>query len=185
MSGSEAAPGTCPAPAYRAASENCRSQEDCQICGALHITAPWLDRGSTGFRFDPPHGWHFRWRRSGRRQRLTDSKAHHGNLLLLGHDDLLGQPPDLRVAAVAKHGKRHVDRALMMRHHHRDKIGIDVAGRLHRHVAHHFFHGGDVLGQEGGFRTGTGGRCRANLRIGRRERLGRRKEGGSNGAQDR
>jgi hypothetical protein len=26
-----------------------------------------------------------------------------------------------------------------------------LAGRLHRHIAHHFFHGGAVLGQEGGF----------------------------------
>jgi hypothetical protein len=64
----------------------------------------------------------------GRRQRLTDGEAHGGNLLLLGHDDLLRQPPDLRVAAVAKHRNSYVDRALMMRHHHRYEIGIDVAG---------------------------------------------------------
>jgi len=119
------------------------------------------------------------------RQRLTDSEAHHRNLLLLGHDDLLGQPPDLWIAAVAKHGKRHVDRALMMRHHHRHKVGINIAGRLHCHTAHHFFHGGGVLGQEGGFCTDIGDRRRANLRVYRRKRLGRRKEDGSNGAHDR
>ena len=100
------------------------------------------------------------------RQRLTDSEAHHRNLLLLGHDDLLGQPPDLWIAAMAKHGKRHVDRTLMMWDHHRHKIGINIAGRLHRHIGHHFFHGGDVLGQEGGFCTDAGNGSRAEVRIG-------------------
>jgi hypothetical protein len=39
------------------------------------------------------------------------------DLLLLGHDDLLRQPPDLRVALVAKRRYGHVDRTLMVRHH--------------------------------------------------------------------
>jgi hypothetical protein len=72
---------------------------------------------------------------------------------------------------------RHVDSTLMVRNHHRDKIRIDIAGRLYRHVVHHFSHGGIVLDQEGGFRTDTG--CRADVRIGHWEQLGRRKEGGS------
>jgi len=69
---------------------------------------------------------------------MSDGKAHNGNFLLLGHDDLLGQSPDLRVATVAKHRKRHVDRTLMVRNHHRDKVRVDVAGR-----------GGDARGQIG------------------------------------
>ena len=110
---------------------------------------------------------------------MSDGKAHNGNFLLLGHDDLLGQSPDLRVATVAKHRKRHVDRTLMVRNHHRDKVRVDVAGRLYRHVVHHFSHGGLVLDQEGGFRTDTGDGCRADVQIGHWEQLGRRKEGGS------
>ena len=63
-------------------------------------------------------------------------------------DDFLRQPAELFVAAVAKHGLRHVDRALMMRHHHRDEIAVDIAGRLDRHVRHHLVHGGVIVRQE-------------------------------------
>ena len=66
-----------------------------------------------------------------------------------------------------------------------DRYVNNIAGRLHCHTAHHFFHGGGVLGQEGGFCTDIGDRRRANLRVYRRKRLGRRKEDGSNGAHDR
>jgi hypothetical protein len=51
--------------------------------------------------------------------------------------------------AVAKHRHRHVVALLMVRHHHSHEVGIDVAGRLHRHVVHHLCHGCAVLGQNG------------------------------------
>jgi len=51
--------------------------------------------------------------RQKRRQWLADREPHGGDFLLLGDDDFLGEPPDLRVATVAKHGDGHVDRALM------------------------------------------------------------------------
>src|SRR5215469_2078371 len=53
-------------------------------------------------------------RRRGGRQRLADRQPHGGDLLLLVDDDLLRQASDLRVAPVAEHGHRHVDRALMV-----------------------------------------------------------------------
>jgi len=46
-----------------------------------------------------------------------------------------------------------------------DRYVNNIAGRLHCHTAHHFFHGGGVLGQEGGFCTDIGDRRRANLRV--------------------
>ena len=50
--------------------------------------------------------------------------------------------------AVAQFGLSHVDRALVVRNHHRDEIPVDVAGGLHGHVVHHLRHGGVVFRQE-------------------------------------
>src|SRR5439155_24991499 len=47
------------------ATENCRREESCQTRGTLHITAPWLDRGLTGFRIDLPQSRHLHWRSLG------------------------------------------------------------------------------------------------------------------------
>ena len=78
----------------------------------------------------------------------TDSEPHHGDLLLLCNDNFLSKPLDLRVAPVAKHRSRHRDRALMVRHHHGDEVGINIACGLHCHIVHHFLHGCAVLGHE-------------------------------------
>ena len=80
-------------------------------------------------------------------------QPHRGDLLLLGDDDLLREAPELLVAAVAQLRLRHVDRALVVRHHHRDEVGVDVARRLDVHAVHHLCHGGLVLGQERRFQA--------------------------------
>src|SRR5262245_44452352 len=102
MSGSEAAPGTCPAPACRPPRRTVNTRRPAR--NALHFMSRLL--GSVGglarFQLGPLHRWLLRWRRSRRRHRLTDSEAHHRDLLLLGHNDLLSQPLDLRVATMAK-----------------------------------------------------------------------------------
>jgi hypothetical protein len=46
----------------------------------------------------------------------------------------------LLVMALAQYGLRHVDRALMVRHHRRDEITVDIAGRPDHHVGHHLVH---------------------------------------------
>jgi len=67
------------------------------------------------------------------------SEPHRWYLLLffLGNDNLLCQPASCSLWPYLKLGLRHVDRALMVRHHHCDKIAIDIAGRLDRHIRHH------------------------------------------------
>jgi hypothetical protein len=115
---------------------------------------------------------------------FIDRKPHGGDLLLLGHDDLLGQPLDLRVATVAKHRYGHVDCALMVRHHHSHEVDIDVTRGLHRHVVHHFFHGRVVLGQERCFLGHLGIGCRAHARRRQRSVMGRNKECGSDDESD-
>ena len=89
-----------------------------------------------------------RGRRRGRRQRLAERQAHGGDFLLLVDDDLLRDAAQLFVVAIAQFGQRHVDGALMMRDHHGDEVGVDVAGRLDRHARHHLVHGGVVFGQK-------------------------------------
>ena len=53
-------------------------------------------------------------------------QPHHHDLLLLHRNDLLSQATKLLVIAVFHFGIRHVDRGLMVRHHHRNEIAIDV-----------------------------------------------------------
>ncbi|SEJ81734.1 hypothetical protein SAMN05518849_114104 [Sphingobium sp. AP50] len=67
--------------------------------------------------------------------------AHSRDLLLLIDDDLLGDPAQLLVFAESQFGNCHVDRALMMRLHRRDKVSIDVAGWRGLHGRHHAIHG--------------------------------------------
>ena len=92
-----------------------------------------------------------RGRRDRGRQRIADGEPHRRDLLLLGHDDFLGEPLELLVLAVAQDDLRHVDRALVMRHHHRHEIAVDVPGRRGCHVGHHLVHRGFVCGKELGF----------------------------------
>src|SRR5580658_9600091 len=51
-------------------------------------------------------------------KRLPEREPHSRNLLLLVHDDFLGDTAKLFVLAVAQLGERHVDGALMVRDHH-------------------------------------------------------------------
>src|SRR6185312_12074550 len=64
------------------------------------------------------HGW---------RQRLAEREMHRCDLLLLIDDDLLRDALELLVVSKAQLGHRHVDGALMMRHHHRHEIFVVVA----------------------------------------------------------
>src|SRR5437870_331070 len=52
---------------------------------------------------------------------------HQLDLLLLFDDDALGKTPQNWIAAVDQFELGHVDRALMMRNHHRGEIAIGVA----------------------------------------------------------
>ena len=62
---------------------------------------------------------------------------HDVDLLLLGDDDLLGQPLQALVLAVAKLDERHVDGALVVRDHHAGEVPVGVAGEGHLHRAVH------------------------------------------------
>src|SRR6476620_1659479 len=147
MSGSEAAPGTCPAKAY------CALASAVAVSKTVKMQKRFISRlhdrvgGMTGLRIELPRR-HLGWRGHRRWQRLAERQSHRGDLLLLGNDDLLSEPPDLRVATVAEHRNCHLDRALMVRHHHGYEIDVDVPGRFHRHVVHHFVHGGVILREE-------------------------------------
>jgi hypothetical protein len=44
-------------------------------------------------------------------------------------------------------GPRHLNGTLMVRHHHRHKVGIDIARRPDTHVDHHLCHHADILGE--------------------------------------
>ncbi len=55
---------------------------------------------------------------------------HQLDLLLLFDDDALGKTPQNWIAAVDQFELGHVDRALVMRNHHRGEIAIRIARRL-------------------------------------------------------
>src|SRR5499427_3086132 len=79
------------------------------------------------------------------RTMVLQPKLHQLNLRLLVGDDLLGQATHLRIFAVKQDCPRHVDRTLVMRNHHGNKITIRIAGvfrLMHRpvHRTHRFSH---------------------------------------------
>lgn len=96
-----------------------------------------------------------RLRGRGRGQCLAARQPHCDDFLLLLDHDFLGDTAQLFVLAMPEFRKRHVDGALVVRNHHRCKIGVDVAGRLDGHVGHHLVHRGGVLGQERCFVGGS------------------------------
>src|SRR5438045_9132139 len=114
MSGAEAALGTCPAEAYCSPASVVATNKAVKIEERFILLLRDRVGGSTGFRVDLLHRRHLSWRGRRRRQWLADRQSHRGDLLLLGNDDLLGQPPALRVATVAKIGDCHFDRALLV-----------------------------------------------------------------------
>ena len=58
---------------------------------------------------------------------------HDFDLLLLRDDDLLGQPLQPLVLAVAELDQRHVDGALVVRDHHPGEVAVGIAGEGHVH----------------------------------------------------
>jgi hypothetical protein len=57
---------------------------------------------------------------------LAERQPRRRDLLLLGRDDFLRDPPQLLIMPVAQLGLRHVNRTLLMGNHHVDGITIDI-----------------------------------------------------------
>ena len=67
---------------------------------------------------------------------------HQIDLLLLFDNDALSKTPQNWILTVDQFGFGHVDRALMMRNHHRCEIAIRIPRRLcGHHAGIHAFHG--------------------------------------------
>ena len=75
--------------------------------------------------------------------------AHGGNLHRGAGTNLFGNSPHHRVGAMNKHQPRHVHRVFVMRNHHRQKVGVRLAGVAGAvHVLHHAGHTGVHVGLE-------------------------------------
>src|ERR1700719_3763037 len=149
MSGSEAAPGACPAPADWMATRAVAASNAVKIeMRFMSSLLAWVPRMSTvGRRINRFRGGQLVRRRHRPREGLAERQPHRGDLLLLGDDDLLGNALELLVVAVAQFRLRHLDRPLMMRGHHRNEVSIDIPRRSNTHLDHHLRHRTDVLGQ--------------------------------------
>jgi hypothetical protein len=53
------------------------------------------------------------------------------DLLQLGDNDFLSHTPEWLIMSVTQFSLRHLNGTLMVRHHHRHKVGVDIARRLH------------------------------------------------------
>jgi hypothetical protein len=63
---------------------------------------------------------------------LAQRQPHRSDLLQLGDDDFLSHAPEWLIASVTEFGLRHLNGTLMVGHHHRHKVGIDIARRPDR-----------------------------------------------------
>src|SRR5882672_702377 len=81
-----------------------------------------------------------RRRRCTRWQRIAEREVHDHDLLLLLDDDLLGEPLQSLVLAVAQLRYCHVDGSLVVWDHHPGEVSVRIAGEgdVHLHV-----HAGD------------------------------------------
>src|SRR3984893_4016963 len=118
MSGSVAAAGACPAQADRTPKSAVATSRTVKI--ELCFMSRLLRQvgGTAGFRIDLPRGRHLVRCGHSWWQRLADRQPHGGDLLLLCNDGLLGEPPDLQVAAVEEQSNWHVERALIVSDRH-------------------------------------------------------------------
>ena len=74
---------------------------------------------------------------------MPPSAQHGSNLHRLARNDLFGNFPHHRVAAMNQHQPRHVHHAFVMRNHHRQKIEVGLASSARAvHVLHHAGFGG-------------------------------------------
>ena len=71
------------------------------------------------------------WGRFWLRQGLAERETHQRDLLHLIHDDFLRNRFQLWVLSVLELSLSHVDGAMMVRHHHRHEIMVDIPGRSH------------------------------------------------------
>jgi hypothetical protein len=74
--------------------------------------------------------------------------THHVDFLLLRDDDLLREPAKLLVALGSQLCLRHLDRANVMRNHHRREIDVNVTDGRRAHGRHHLRHRRVTLGHE-------------------------------------
>jgi hypothetical protein len=65
---------------------------------------------------------------------------HNSDLLLLINDYFLCDSAQLLIMAVTELNARHINGALVMRHHHCDEVPIDVTGRRYGHGRVHSHH---------------------------------------------
>src|ERR1700726_3590776 len=99
-SGSEAEPGACPAQAY------CTGKSTVAASHAVKPKVRFMSRLlaprilKAGFRLHRFRPGQLIRRRHRRRERLAKRQPHRSDLLLLGDDDLLGQPPQLLIVAM-------------------------------------------------------------------------------------
>src|SRR5207253_9419961 len=173
-SGSETAPGACPARAdggVRTAVTSSNQMEKVSFTSKARVHVHRRERrvgvGRSGRGF-------LVGRRRGR-EWLANRQPHRRDLLVLHHDDFLREAPELLVAPVTQLSLRHVDRTLMMRNHRRDEVSVHVAGGLHVHGGHHLRHGSVVFGQEQCLHT-RGVRIRATDQHHRTQRRPRREK---------
>jgi hypothetical protein len=58
---------------------------------------------------------------------LAKRQPHCSDLLHLCDDDFLSYTPEWLIASVTQFSLRHLNGTLMVRHHHRHKVGVDIA----------------------------------------------------------
>src|SRR5271157_3690349 len=126
ISGSAAAAGACPATAWRTPTRPVATNRTASI--TLRRISRLLYRGCiSGFRIVYRRRWDLIGRRYGGRQGLAKRQPHRSDLLQLGDDDFLSHTPEWLITSVTQFSLRHLNGALMVRHHHRHKIGVDIA----------------------------------------------------------
>lgn len=63
----------------------------------------------------------------GGRYGLAKRQPHCSDLFQLGDNDFLSHTPEWFIASVTQFSLRHLNGTLMVRYHHRHKVGVDIA----------------------------------------------------------
>src|SRR5258708_4076088 len=95
--------------------------------------------------------------------RLSNSATHCRYLALSLRDDVLSQTPKLVIVTVFELGASYINRAMMVGHHCRNEIAIDVACWTDQHTQAHFAYGKVVFEYEILLAAVDGGRGDAAL----------------------
>src|ERR1700730_2110425 len=124
--GSDAAAGASPAKAWRTptrpvATNRTASMTLFRISRLLYQGYAIKFRIILRHRRDPTRRWYGEW------QGLTKRQTHCNDLLQLGDDDFMSHHPEWLIKSVAQFSLRHLNGTLMVRHHHRHKVSVDIA----------------------------------------------------------